>query len=790
MLSLGATIMAIRKGISKPGLLAIGFMAACLPTAALAAEDQVQDQTQTQAQDRTQASAPVERSIAIEDVTVTARRRSENLQQVPLTIAAYGGQELQQRGSTSLNDIAQLTPGLNFESYANGGYPVLTIRGLSQTNITGFENNVSTFYGGIYLPRNYMVDVGLVNLERVEVVKGPQSALYGRNAFAGAINYVLQEPSAKLNADLQLTVGIDGRLDGGGTLGTGLLNGSVKILVGALHTQFDGTWHNSRPGVNTGVSNGSNGLLGGYDNNTYFATVALDPTSRLHMTLNYVRAEKDTEAQGRFNISRNTGDTNCSNIGGVYQFFCGEIKPRAANLDPRSQGLHATTDFFRAAIDYTLSDQLTAHYLFGQVNTDAYSFDQTSINSVSGDSAAGVQFLGLPIGSNRSTSNEFHLDWAHEGTRISVGAFHSNTDDIALIDLAFRPPNALDPIEPYSGSRIVVQNYQTEVSTSSIFGQASQDVDGDKFNISAEGRYTWDHKAQYDLLALVNSAATFRFFTPRVVGKWNISPDNNVYVSAAKGEKSGGFNSGNILAGERLFTPESNWTYELGSKNTFLNRRVQFNADVFYTDWSDLQTNSSSANPAFLGTITRNVGSAKIYGVEFDARVVVTRGLVAGVSATYTHPNYGKNIVDPRFLLQTTATGARIPTVCDGIVCPVNGSIGGNILPRESRYQANGTLRYDGELSGGIKYWIGGDISYKSRQYIDPLLLTYVPDRTLTNLNIGVAVGKFNVEAFVHNLFNTAYVSSVSYNLGTNNIRYEAVLGELRTAGVTLRFKY
>lgn len=731
-----------------------------------------------------------EPATTVEDVIVTARRRAENLQDVPLTIAAYGERDLARRGSASLNDVAQLTPGLNFESYANGGYPVLTIRGLAQTNILAFEGNVSVFYGGVYMPRNYMVDTGLVGLERVEVVKGPQSALYGRNAFAGAINYVLKEPSSAPNADLQVTGGTDGRFDFGGSVGGGFLDDKVKILVGGLHSEFDGTWRNSRPGVNSGVSNGTNDKMGGWDNNTYFASVAIEPVSRLRVNLNYIRSEKDTEAQGRFNISRNTGDTNCSPIGGINQFFCGEMTPRPANVDPRSQGLHARTDFYRAAVDYDITDNLVAHYLYGQVDTEAYSFDQTSINSVSGDTPAGVQFLGLPVGSNNSKSNELRLDWDRSSTKVSGGVFFSTLDDDYITELIFVPPGLLTPITPASTPRIIAQNVSTRVLTRSVFGQISQDFADGKFNISAEARYTEEKKALRDRVALLNFNANFHAFTPRIVAKWNITPDANVYISAAKGQKSGGFNSGAILANERLFAPESNWTYELGSKSTFLDRRVALSANIFYTDWTSLQTNSSSGNPAFLGTITRNVGSAKVYGAEFDVRAVLTTGLTATLSGAYTHPTYGDNIIDPRYRLQTTSTGAPIPTVCDGVTCPANGSIGGNMLPRQSRYQASASLRYDGELPSGHPFWIGGDASYKSRQYVDPLLLTYVPARTLVNLNFGTTIGKVNVEAFVHNLFDSEYVSSVSYNLGSRNIRYEAILGELRTAGVTLRYRY
>ncbi|MEJ0023446.1 MAG: TonB-dependent receptor [Alphaproteobacteria bacterium] len=602
---------------------------------------------------RAQSAAPVtpatEAAGGMEDVIVTARKRAENLQDVPLTISAFSRQDMDRWGARSLSDIAQLTPGVNFESYAAGGYPALTIRGVSQTNILAFEGNVSTFFGGIYLPRTYMFDPGLMGLERVEVVKGPQSALYGRNAFAGAINYVPLAPSATPTIDLSVTSGTDELFGYNAMLGGGALDGKVKLLAGLNHSEFDGTWTNTRPGVNSGVANGTSGKMGGYDNDTYFVSLGLEPTSRASITLNWVRSDKDSEAQGRYGMSRNTGQTNCSLIGGVYQFYCGELPVLPSNIDPRSQGLHARTEISRAVFNYQFTDEISASYMFGRVISSAYSFDQTSINSVTGDTPAGMAFLGQPIGSNQSNSHEARLDWDHGSTKASAGVFYSSLDDEYKILSATAPPGGFTPLTP-STTAFLAQSQFSEVTTKSAFAQISQDFLDAKFNIALEARYTKETKELYDQITFGRFSADFNYFTPRAVAKWNFTPDNNAYVSAAKGVKSGGFNSGTILPSERVFDPESNWTYEIGTKNDFLNRRVQLNASAFYTDWSNLQTVSVSGNPAFTGTLTRNVGEAKVYGAEFEGRAMLTEGLQAAATFTYTHPTYGDGIIDPRYL--------------------------------------------------------------------------------------------------------------------------------------------
>ena len=693
----------------------------------------------------------------------------------------------------SLKDISQLTPGFNYASYANEAYPVLTIRGEAQRAITNFEENVSTFYGGIYLPRAYMVDTGMTGLERVEVVEGPQSALYGRNAFAGAINYVPLSPPNHLTADVFTTVGTNGRFDYGATVGAPIIPDKVQAIAGFSHSQFDGTWSNSVPdsGAKAG---GTTGNMGGWNDDTYFAALTLTPIDRLKVTFGWFESNRDTEDAGRYSIDRNGGSTNCDPVGGVNQFYCGQLPLLQPNVDPRSQGLHAKSDIYRVDADYRFTDQLSLHYLFGYLTSSAFSFDQTSNNSVKGDipGANLIEFLGLPIGSVSSESHEVRLVYDNGATKASVGGFYSSTLDKSIVSLAFLPAGGTTPITPATPGQIVISNDHTAIYTRSVFAQVSQDLVGGLFNVEAEGRYTSEQKSDLNLLGPTTSTATFNYFTPRVEAKWNLTPENNVYVSAAQGVKSGGFNGGAVLPGERTYSPESNWTYELGSKNLFFDRRLQLNADVFYVDWSNLQTVSTSANPAFVGTITRNIGTVTDYGLEGTAVVKLAPGLTANAGFAFANPTYGKGLVDPRFQLMETA-GRAHEIICNGITCPADGSIGGNELAVVSKYQATFGIQYEGRLpfADAVHYTVGGDIDYKSKQFIDPLLLTWVPDTTLVNLNGTLDYKGFELQAYVKNLFDLKYVSGAVYTLApVTDVRYEVSLGERRTVGVTLRYHY
>ena len=143
-------------------------------------------------------SAPA--ATGLEEVVVTARRREESLQEIPLSVTAFSAAEMANSNIQDMKDIARFTPGFSFQDFGGGGATAPVIRGANQ--VAGFgaglEQNVSFFFDGIYLPRNYFTNLGFGNIERIEVVKGPQSARYGRNAFMGAVNYVSKQPDGRL----------------------------------------------------------------------------------------------------------------------------------------------------------------------------------------------------------------------------------------------------------------------------------------------------------------------------------------------------------------------------------------------------------------------------------------------------------------------------------------------------------------------------------------------------------------------------------------------------------------
>ncbi len=214
----------------------------------------------------------------LEEIVVTARKREESVQDIPVVVTAFTADELARRGVSELEDIAAATPGLSFEDFSSSFSAAPVMRGLTQVNVSSEVQNVATFVDGIYIQRNYAVDISLADFQRIEVVKGPQSALYGQNAFAGAINYVLNKPGEQFDGYGEVTAGTDGRLDYKAAFGGPLIEGKLGLRGYYGHSEFDGTWKNEFPGLSA-----KDARLGWTDNETYSLVAVATPTDWLRL---------------------------------------------------------------------------------------------------------------------------------------------------------------------------------------------------------------------------------------------------------------------------------------------------------------------------------------------------------------------------------------------------------------------------------------------------------------------------------------------------------------------------
>lgn len=735
-------------------------------------------------------------------IVVTARKVEERLQDIPGAITAFSAEELQRRSISELEDVALQTPGLVFEDYSNGGFGTPTIRGATQFAITGLEQNVSVFLDGIYIPRQYAFDVGSMNLERIEIVKGPQSALYGANAFAGAINYISTTRSlTEISASGELEVSENGGLDISGKISAPLVNDVLSMRLALGYSTFNGDWENSHPDADAGLDPGTSGKIGGYDKTMVQVGASLKPINALTVDFDYYHFNTESETRAQYRLSRGAGDFNCSD-GGQFtnpglQLFCGELPstpiPGASGtegfvIDPRTYGLESESRIVRVNVAAELTDQISANYLYGHSAGDVFSAggsDRDALIPTVFGGATGNSFTFNPVGDFNYDSHELRLQYQGDsGFYVMVGGFIQNGEDFDQGTGGLVPFRDLTPLTQLpAGARLV--DALTETDTKAIFGRISVPLLDERLTIELEGRYTDEEKTLSDLTA--NSPYDYedKYFTPRASIDYKVTDDNLIYASVARGVKSGGINSSNgaLPDEERFYGPDTNWTYEIGSKNTFMNGRATLNLAAFYIDWSSLQLQTSPTGASFFTTnIITNVGGASSKGVEIDGLFEVIEGFTVNAGLAYIDAKYDDGTISDRI--------TRSNLCGDGLVCNADGDIGGNQLQRSSKFQWNVGASFNTDLSSTMEFFSRLDVAGQSKQYVSELNATTIAPRTLVNGRLGVRGDNWSVSVWGKNLFDKKYVSNAFFIATPFFTDYVPTVGNRRRLGATLSFNY
>jgi iron complex outermembrane recepter protein len=676
----------------------------------------------------------------VEEVVVTARKREETLQSVPVAVAALRTEDLQRAGAASLADVARLTPGLTFYQGNAGTLTAPTIRGLSVTVTNKFDSNVGVFLDGVFLSAKANVNVvDLFALERVEIVRGPQSALYGNNTFSGAINYVTRKPGDTFEGQVRATIGSDGLYEGMAAVQGGVVPGKLRGRVTASYSTFDGTLPNTI----------DNRRFGGWDyRKSASASLYFTPTDALDAQLFYYFGAEHTPGSANYMYANDCGGLNSPAVPGrartTLRYKCGELTAQPLSIGP---GTFSKT---RSQLAY-----LQLGYDFGPAKlksvTSAGRYDSSAIEDQKLDTTTPAQsriyvlpFTGPVVEHSQEVRLESYgnrvIDWA-------AGAyyFHRNATQ--------NQKNGNGPAQfPVTLDQV------TKEATQTLAGFALAQVNvAEGWRVNGEARWTRDEKNGLIVNNLtrlqVALPATFRYWTWRASVDYRPTDQVMFYASVARGAKSGGSNN-SAVASEQTFGPEFNTTYEVGAKTKWLDGKLTVNAALFSIDWSSVQLPVPSAI-AGQSNYTTNFGDATSRGVELEVSATPLPNWVITAGVGYSDPTWNSNTID-----YSSTRSCATAAACGLKPAGINNTgfdVSGFVLPRASRWTASGSSTYTWKFDR-FDVYLRGDVSYRGRQVTAPIALQYIGDQTLTNLRLGALIGQAEIAFWVNNLFDEAYV--------------------------------
>lgn len=758
-------------------------------------------------------------------IIVTARKREETLLDVPLSVTALTAETIKDQGVNEIRDVVNLTPGLSLSEFGAGTLNVPVIRGL--TNLTGSafaENNVSVFYNGVYIQNSNLIDATFLDVERIEVIKGPVSSLYGRNAYAGVINYVVARPSKTLSVSGNGLVGTRGRLAAEARVSGPIAGDVLSATIAARYEGSNGSYEDPVNGIR----------FGGYDKRAIQAVVEVDPGDEFNLlgTLFYGNDRFDQPMRALANFGGNfIGQGNCGAAANAFQTtICGQVPDADDNTVVRSSNPQFELYGNRRKVWF---GTLEANVDVGALQFKSLSsFSNINYNMRRDQDGTGVGFAYALSGTPAATANlssyviqeaadsSFQQELratleASDSLIFTLGGFYNRyvSDQTAgfLIDPspvpAGRTPSQtliayLDPVTAAFTQAQFTRFTDEEISA---FGMI-EFKPTPELTLSAEGRRSQQNKLQNqrsmtftgnfnDLDGPGGIKGEWKFWSWRFSGQYKPSSGTMIYASAARANKAGGFNPGSLNPVDLQFDPENNTTYEVGFKSELFGRRATFDIAVFYADLTDLQLTGVTADG--LRTAISNAGEAKAYGVEASITGRLAQGVQLGIGVAYANPTFK----DGSFLNsgQTRTQCLNIPN-CAPRVQTIPGStirgteLGGLSLPRQSDWQFNTTLDVRRPLTDTLDWTLRGYYAYESEQFaaFPPINEAFIGDRHTLNARIGIATDNFSLAAFVENALDDG--TPLNFGSQFNGSNFQTPLGivypDKRTFGIEGSFRF
>lgn len=720
---IGLALISLRAGAEPEG--GVGAVSAETPPSAPAADSQPTD---------------VPRK-GIDEIVVTAERRAETLQNVPMSITALAGEDLRAAGVLDTRALEFQTPSLSVSS--NGPAGSLYLRGIGSDQLgVGSEGSTSIYLDDVYLGRQQNALSTLLDVQRVEVLRGPQGTLYGRNSVGGAIKIVSAVPTSDSFAKVGLSVG---NYDAAGV--EAVINGPIvpdKLMgrVAALWDYHEGYVKDINPAATRRLDDGN--IL------------------RLRASTRYLPSDDLTvDLSADYSKDRGTGPVSKVLTAGTANALGARLIPDPYTVNFNIQNARVVEDWgltSNVAWDLgALSLRSITGYRRNRWSEDIDS-DGTEVPQQEVVWAERQQQFSQELQLTSAASEKF--DW--------IGGlyyfYESSHFDVALL----RP---LDPA--LFAIRLPSQN---KTNAFAVFTDGTYHVT-DRFRVKGGLRYSYEKKDD-DVSLLLNDGilggqfpgnAAWQAVTPQAVLEYQAAARTLLYASVTRGFKSGGFNS--VGSGEK-FDPEYLWSYEVGMKSQWLDNLLQVNADSFYYNYRNLQVTRWIDNL----TQIQNAARARVVGGELEVVALPTAGLNISLGLSLLNAEYTD------YVTSNPATINEPPS-----------NLAGNKLRNAPGVTANIAAEYTHRVPlGGALTW-RLDYHWQSRVFFDPFNQPMVQQEPYgiagARVTYASPTDRIHVSAFGKNIFNREYFTTV-FRFDSTGYNYLAQVGEPRTYGVRVDLRY
>ena len=715
-------------------------------------------------QDKSKGTLDTVRLNKLEDVIVTANKREESIIKVNTSITSLSSKKIEDTRTWGLSGLSALVPNYNYQELGVSFQQIQAIRGIQV-----FSENpaVSTYIDDVNNIDILANGFAFTDIERIEVLRGPQGTLYGRNAMGGVVNIITKKPTNKTSAFGELSFGNLGLQRYSTGYKTPIIKDKLFFGMNGLYQTQEGFLKNDITGTSATDTklNGKN--VGGEQNlygNVYLKWL---PTSRFNLTLN-VKGQKDKSDNSGFMVSQSS-DT--------YAFE----NPDKINLARIAKHERAILNSSLVAKYFASNFTLTS---ISALQTISFGFQDLDFPGIYHSYYNGK--IGELLPPQKVWSEEFRINSNAEGKlQYTAGVYwFSQKGYEPTTNTAYELSEMEATMFGLSNGAFLINRNRSNNTGIAGFGELSYMLTP---KLKATFGLRYDHEEREaifngfgdaillngvvtDIKPNITANGTYSALSPKLSLSYAVNDLSNIYASFTRGFRAGGINASSLPAGVRqTFDPEFSNNYELGYKAFLLDKKLSVGASAFLIQWKDLQFYNLVAPFTYA---RENVGDAQSAGFELEITAIPAKGLQLDGSFGYNPTEY------KGFNLKRVNYGTGVETTT---------AIGGNQLSNAPNHTLFLGAQYEHLVSNTLKLVVRGELRNLGAQYTDIQNKIEQPSYTLLNSRVGLTNGSYSLFIWGQNLNNERYLA---YGNPDSSFGRQARIGAPRTYGVTLSAKF